>query len=277
MELPPETASFYREVLEGLADAEIPFLIGGAFAVEVYTDIGGRTKDLDLFMLPADVQRTLRAMRRRGFQAKEVASHWLAKIGRDDDFVDIISGSGNGLAVVDEGWFEHARPTEVLGFEVQLIPVEEMIWSKGFIMERERFDGADIAHLVRAQGRTLDWRRLIDRFGERWRVLLAHLTLFDFIYPSEHGRIPGWVRRELLERAIADSVADEDAAEPSGEEPDEAAPLLCNGTLLSRAQYLPDLERFGYLDGRLEPHGALDEAEIERETDRMRRELGAGD
>jgi hypothetical protein len=27
---------------------------------------------------------------------------------------------------------------------VKLMPVEESIWTKAFIMERERFDGADI-------------------------------------------------------------------------------------------------------------------------------------
>jgi hypothetical protein len=32
-----------------------------------------------------------------------------------------------------------------------------MIWSKGFVMERERFDGADVTHLLRAVGPKLNW------------------------------------------------------------------------------------------------------------------------
>ena len=39
---------------------------------------------------------------------------------------------------------------------MRLIPVEEMIWSKGLIMERERFDGADVTHLIRARTATCD-------------------------------------------------------------------------------------------------------------------------
>lgn len=52
-------------------------------------------------------------------------------------------------------------------------------------MERERFDGADVAHIILKRGKRLDWGRLLSRFGEHWRVLLSHLILFDYIYPSE--------------------------------------------------------------------------------------------
>jgi len=39
--------------------------------------------------------------------------------------------------------------------------------------------------------------------------------------------------------------------------------LVCFGTLLSREQYLPDLERFGYEDARVQPHGPLTPSEAE--------------
>ena len=52
-------------------------------------------------------------------------------------------------------------------------------------MERERYDGADIAHLLRARADQLAWRRLLRRFGPHWRVLLGHLVLFGFVYPGE--------------------------------------------------------------------------------------------
>jgi hypothetical protein len=59
--------------------------------------------------------------------------------------------------------------------------VEETIWSKAFVMERERYDGADIAHLLRASAERLDWHRLLERFDAHWPVLLSHLILFGFI------------------------------------------------------------------------------------------------
>ena len=38
---------------------------------------------------------------------------------------------------------------ELLGVPVKHCAPEEMIWMKAYIMERERFDGADIAHILR--------------------------------------------------------------------------------------------------------------------------------
>jgi hypothetical protein len=39
---------------------------------------------------------------------------------------------------------------------------------------------------------------------------------------------------------------------------------VCRGTLLSREQYLFDIEQLGYTDARLRPHGAMtpEQAEI---------------
>jgi hypothetical protein len=38
---------------------------------------------------------------------------------------------------------------------------------------------------------------------------------------------------------------------------------ICNGTLLSREQYLDDVEKCGYWDGRLEPVGRMTQEEID--------------
>ena len=67
-------------------------------------------------------------------------------------------------------------------------------------MERERFDGADVMHLFLACAEKLDWARLVRRFGSHWRVLLAHLCLFGFMYPSERNRIPAWIMAGLMGR-----------------------------------------------------------------------------
>ena len=89
---------------------------------------------------------------------------------------------------------------KVFGVDVLLCPVEETIWSKAFIMERERYDAADIMHLILAHAEHLDWARLLVRFGPHWRVLFSHLCLFGFIYPSERDRIPEWVMTGLMDR-----------------------------------------------------------------------------
>ena len=75
------------------------------------------------------------------------------------------------MTEVDEEWFAHASEAEILGVSVKLCPAEEMICgSKSYVQERERFDGADIAHLIRGVGESLDWGRLLRRFGDHWCV-----------------------------------------------------------------------------------------------------------
>ncbi|HSE93405.1 MAG TPA: hypothetical protein VLF19_08870 [Methylomirabilota bacterium] len=245
----PQAARFYVAALHALTDGDVQFLVGGAYSFERYTGIARDTKDLDVFVRREDFDRALGALAAAGYRTEMAFPHWLGKAYDGDDVVDVIFGSGNGCAGVDDEWFAHAVDEAVLGVPVRLCPPEETIWSKAFIMERERYDGADVAHLLRACAGGLDWRRLLRRFGPHWRVLLAHLVLFGFVYPIENGRIPRQVMAELSRRLGRDAGR-----------PVSAAPV-CFGTLLSRAQYLMDVETWGYRDGRLE-HGTMTEDDV---------------
>ncbi|HEX5760283.1 MAG TPA: hypothetical protein VF121_13935 [Thermoanaerobaculia bacterium] len=256
-ELAPATVECYRRALATLEGAGVPFLVGGAYAFARYTEIVRHTKDFDLFLKQDDLPRALAALRGAGYEVGVHSPHWLGKAYCGDDFVDLIFSAGNAIARVDDLWFEYAVPGDVLGVPVQLCPAEEMIWSKAFLQERERHDGADVAHLLRAGAEGLDWDRLLARFAENWRVLLAHLVLFGFIYPGERDRVPAWVMRRLIA-----ALRDELAAPARGER-------VCRGTLLSREQYLPDVERWGYRDARLPPTGTMTPHEIELWTARI--------
>jgi hypothetical protein len=245
---------FYREVMEFLSRANVPFLVGGAFAFVHQAGIDRSTKDLDIFVRPADVQRLLKASSDAGYEADLVFSHWIAKIRSPSGFVDVIFSSGNGVAVVDDQWFEHASEREVLGVRVLVAPPEESLWSKSFVMERERFDGADIAHIILALGDQLDWDRLVERFGPHWRVLLAHLVLYGFIFPSARSKVPPRVIESLVARL------NEETRAPDADDP------VCYGTLLSWSQYLGDVLGGSYRDARIRPHGNLTPEEVARWT-----------
>ena len=244
------TVALYRHSLEVLLASGAPILVGGAYAFGHYTGIERHTKDLDVFLRRSDLDAALDAMRAAGYAADASFPHWLAKVRLGTEFIDVIFSSGNGIAVVDDGWFEHAVEADVLGVPVRLTPVEEMIWSKAFVMERERYDGADVAHLLLARAASLDWDRLLARFGDHWPVLLAHLVLFRFAYPGHRDGVPRPVLDGLVQRLLAsDDVAVELAR-------------TCLGTLTSRQQYLVDVEEWRYRDGRLPPTGTMTEAEI---------------
>ncbi|HTU02775.1 MAG TPA: hypothetical protein VMG58_13195, partial [Candidatus Sulfotelmatobacter sp.] len=93
----------------------------------------------------------------------------------------------------------------------------------------------------------------LDRFGPHWRILLAHLVLFGFVFPGERSRVPAWVLRSLTERLAAERFCD-------------AGGKLCQGTLLSREQYLVDVECKGYEDARRPPRGTMTTDDIARWT-----------
>lgn len=255
-------ADFYRSLMHKLTEAGVPFLVGGAFALGYYTGLSRGTKDLDLFVRGADCDRVRGVAAQAGWRTELTFSHWLAKVFENGDFVDVIFSSGNGVAVVDEGWFAHAEQAEVLGTQAGVCPIEEMIWSKAFIMERERCDEADVMHLLRARAESLDWARLLARFGPHWRLLLSQLLLFGFVYPAERDRVPAWVLDALLARLRAEL---HDKAQPPA--PPDPPRRLCQGTLLSRAQYLVDIQRWGYEDARLHLPRPMTQEEIARWTE----------
>ncbi len=248
--LNPKTRVFYVKSLAVLNETGVPFLVGGAYALAKHAAIERHTKDLDIFVHPQDRDAVLAALAAAGFRTQLSFPHWLAKAYCDDNFIDVIYSSGNGVVRVDQEWFSNASEGEILGVPVRLCPAEEMIWSKAYVQERERFDGADIAHLIRCQGETMDWVRLRRRFGDHWRVLLAHLVLYGFIYPAQPNKVPAWILRELTDQLVD---------ELEGPVPSER---ICFGTLLSREQYLPDIGGWGYHDARLEPLGPMSAEEI---------------
>lgn len=247
---PPEAEAFYRAVLQTLREADVPFLVGGAYAFVKYTGIDRRTKDFDIFVMPEDVERAFAVLREKGYRTDLTYPHWLAKVFKGDDFVDLIFSSGNGTANVDPVWFDHAEEEVVFGVPVPLAPPEEMLWSKAFVMERERYDGNDVLHMLLVRAESMNWDRLVDRFGAQWRVLLSYLILFGFVYPGERARIPQRVMDELQRRLAVELTNN--------------APVrkLCNGTILSRQQYLIDIDEWGYLDGREAPRGNMSADDI---------------
>lgn len=255
LEADTDTKDFYRDLVRLLVEENLPFLIGGTFALQRYTGITRKTKDLDFFIRRGDFPLFEATLRRHEMHVELTFPHWLGKVFRGDDFVDLAFRSANGEGEVDDLWFEHAVDEQLWGIPVKLCPPEETIWSKAFVMERERFDGADIVHIIHSLADSLDWDRILWRFGDKWRVLLAHLICYGFVYPGKRHMIPPRVMGELLRRLQTELAAGGAPGEP-----------LCQGTLISREQYLVDVDRWGYVDARLEPRGKLTARDIEHWT-----------
>ena len=244
--IPEDEREIYKRALRAMNEAGIPYVVAGAYAIYEHTGIYRQTKDLDVFCEPAAVVPAMRALREAGFITRLEQSHWLSKavsVESRDFFVDVIYGMGNGLALIDGDWFAHSSPAILAATQVRVAPPEELVWHRLFINERHRHDMADIAHLILCVGQLFDWRRLIDKTGEHWPLLLSQLQMFRYVYPGYRDQIPAWVLEELLERAAEDARR----GAVSDDEHDNT-----RGTLISRFSFAIDVNEWGFRDLREE-------------------------
>lgn len=178
----------------------IPFAVSGAFALHQHTGIWRDTKDLDLFMSAENATEALRYLQEDEFDVEVTDPVWLAKARRDGYYVDLISGMSNAAVVVDASWIARAVPAHIAAVVAPVLAAEELIASKLFVTRRERFDGADIAHIIYRAGSRLDWNRVLALVGEHWEVLFWALVLFHYVYPAAVGEVPREIWDGLLDR-----------------------------------------------------------------------------
>ena len=197
---PAEQYELFRDVLDALEASRVLYAVSGAFALRQHTGICRFTKDLDLFLTARTLPAALGCLRRIGLECEVTDPVWLAKARRDGFFVDIITGMSNGLITVEDSWIGRARPAVVYDVETRVLAPEELVASKLFVARRERFDGADIAHVIYGTQGNFDWKREMELVGVHWELLLWALVLFRYVYPGQSDYVPAWVWRDLLSR-----------------------------------------------------------------------------
>ena len=234
-EFAPEQEQLFREVLTLLNESGIPYVISGAFALREHTGICRDTKDLDVFLPPEAVEPALRYLQQKGFDCEVADPVWLAKAHRGDFYVDLITGMSTGTITVDQSWVERGSPSELFGIPVKILGPEELIASKLFVTRRERFDGADIAHVIYGTHGKLDWDRLYQLVGEHWPILFFTLVLYQYAYPAHTDYVPKRVWDDLLGRFHHEI-----------ENPDPNAEF--RGSLIDPLMFAIDVEEWGMAD-----------------------------
>lgn len=229
-----DAENFYIEALNQLRESGIPFLLGGAFALRNYTGIYRDTKDLDIFCKPGDYTRLLKALASYGYKTEIHDARWIAKAFKGEYFIDIIFNTVNNLCPVDDSWFNHCSEGEVFGIPVKYIAPEELFWCKIYVQNRERFDGADLNHIILKNGENMDWKRLLERLEQHWHLLLSQFLNFQFVYPSERDSVPKWLFLELLDRAK--------------DQYELPVPIerVCRGPLIEQTHYTVDVIDWNY-------------------------------
>ncbi len=228
----PEQVELFREVLQILNEQKLPYAVAGAFALQHHTAIWRTTKDLDLFMPAEHVPTAIAHLEKVGLTCDVLDPAWLAKARRGNYFVDLITGMSNRIIRVDRSWIERSSPTTVFDVKTRVLAAEELLASKLFVQFRERYDGADMVHIIYATRGNLDWQRILSLVGEHYELLLSILVLFHYIYPACGSYVPEDVWNALLGRLQA-SLA---RPEPT---------TSFRGTLLDEKMFAVDVNEWG--------------------------------
>jgi len=184
----------YRSAVRALRQEGIEFLVGGGFARAAYTGHWRDTKDIDFYVRPEDRGRAERALSKVGFadyyEKLPYDRAWIYRSHKRNVIVDVIWAMANQRAQVDEAWFRHAPQLTIRGERLSLVPPEELLWCKLYIIQRDRCDWTDIFNLIHEYGPQMDWPRLIRRVDEDVPLLKAMLTAYEWLCPANPGKLP---------------------------------------------------------------------------------------
>lgn len=230
--IPEEQETLFREVLTLLENRGVAYAVAGAFALQEHTGICRDTKDLDVFLTAENAVVALDCLRSRGFRCEICDPVWLFKAHRNEFFIDLITGMSNATIVVDDSWIRRAKPAVVHGVRTRVLAPEELLASKLFVTRRERFDGADIAHVIYGTRGKLDWQRVLLLAGEHWEIVFWALVLFRYVYPAHTGFVPQEVWSDLVAR-FQDAVS----------HPDKSAKF--RGGLIDDRMFAIDMNEWG--------------------------------
>lgn len=225
---------FYKAVVELLLENDFPFLVGGAFAMRHYTGIYRDTKDLDIFCKAEDYPTIASIFAKEDFVIEVTDPRWLAKVYHGPHFVDFIFNTTNNICPVNDSWFENSVTIDLFDRRLPLMGVEEIIWTKLYVHNRERYDATDINHIMLRYGQQINWERLLHLMANHWHLLLAQILNFQFVYPSDKDIVPRWLFSKLLQLAEHQF--------------DLPAPVVkvCLGPLIDQTNYEIDIKEWGY-------------------------------
>jgi hypothetical protein len=193
--IPDDQWRLYEQVIDAI-HGEIPFAIGGAFAVASYTGYWRNTKDLDIYVLPEHRERMIAALTSLGltdfYEKAPYDRWWIYRSTKDDNIVDVIWAMANHRAQIDELWLS-GPDVEIRGRKLRVLPAEAMLWDKLYIMQRDRCDWPDVVNLLYATGVDIDWEYVIGRIGPDVPLLTGALSVFRWLSPGRAAALPPWL------------------------------------------------------------------------------------
>ena len=182
-------------------NAGVPILLGGAMALASYTGRWRNTKDIDFIVHRDGAPRLIGALRRAGFEdyypQQSYDRSWIFRAYRDAVILDVIWGLPNHRVEVDEAWFQFARTVQLRDQLFHVMPIEELVRVKLYVMQRERCDWVDVLNALAGSSHLVDWDRLVRRMGRDVSLLQAALVIFNWMCPGRAAELPAGLRERF--------------------------------------------------------------------------------
>jgi hypothetical protein len=199
----PGEWAIYSTAIEAMRRSGVGFLLGGGFALAAFTGRWRDTKDIDFYIRPSDRDRVVAALAEAGFEdyydRLRYDRKWIYRSVQSNVIVDIIWSMANQRAQVDDLWFERAGNVTIRGEELRVLPREEFIWCKLYILQRDHCDWTDLFNLLYASGPEIDWDHVIARLEDDTPLLKALLTVYGWLCPNHVRKLPRslWSRLKM--------------------------------------------------------------------------------
>jgi len=192
--LSDEEWNVYCEAMEAVRASGVPFMLGGGFALASFTGRWRDTKDIDFYVHPDARDKVTESLTGAGFRdyypQLPYDRKWIYRSIRGNVIVDIIWSMANQRAQVDNLWFDRAGNLELRGQRLLVVPPEELLWCKLYIVQRDHCDWSDVFNLIYAVGPKLDWAHLIWRLEDDLPLLKAVLHVYTWLCPAEALKLP---------------------------------------------------------------------------------------
>lgn len=215
--IPGEQWAIYQQVMQAIRDRHLPFALGGAFAVATYTGFWRNTKDLDLYVLPDDRQAAIEIVTSSGlsdyYEQQPYDRSWIYRSHRQGVIVDLIWAMANQERQIDRTWFKRGPQVEIRGELVQIVPAEELIWAKLYVLQKDRCDWPDVLNIIYTRGLNMDWGHLFDQLGQDTALLRGVMAVFAWMCPGRARTLPVYLWERLQIPAPSAELSSEVVAE----------------------------------------------------------------
>lgn len=213
--IPDAQWAVYLDAIRVTRKTGAKFLLGGAFGLAAYTGRWRNTKDLDFFVLPSDKDKIIDALTKAGFDDYHSTlgydRGWIYRAVRDEMLVDTIWQTPNRRTVVDEEWFARSRDVVLRGEPLNVLPAEELLAIKLYVLQRDRCDWPDLLNLLYTTAGSLDWEHVVHRLEREQPLLAGLLQVFNWLAPERARQIP----REIREKFHLPEVGSKDLDLPA--------------------------------------------------------------